>query len=241
MKKCGKMKAKLLTTLIIKGTLLVVIMIFPIRRGESIDRGKMKEIIKLTKPQHDGRTAVESTLLKRRSVRSYTDEPLTLAEISQLLWAAQGVTNAGGFRTAPSAGALYPLEIYIVAGKVTNLAAGIYKYKPLTHELLNIVRGDKRAELYRAALSQGSIKNAPVVLVFCAVYERTTTKYRRRGKRYVYIEVGHSSQNVCLQAVSLGLGTVTIGAFNDNQVKMIINCETDEDPLYIMPVGKPKS
>lgn len=235
------LKTKLLTKLIINGTLLVVIMMFPMGISETIGGGKMKEIIKLTKPQHDSRISVESTLLKRRSVRSYTDEPLTLAEISQLLWAAQGVTNARGFRTAPSAGALYPLEIYIVVGKATNLAAGIYKYKPFKHELLNIVTGDKRAELCRAALSQGSIQNAPVVLVFCAVYERTTSKYRRRGIRYVYMEVGHSSQNVCLQAVSLGLGTVTIGAFNDNQVKKIINCEADEDPLYIMPVGKPKT
>jgi SagB-type dehydrogenase family enzyme len=235
------MKAKLLNTLIINVILFILIMIFSVKIGECMNGKKILKTIKLPQPQFDSRSSVESTLLKRRSIRRYTDEPLTLVEISQLLWAAQGVTHHRGFRTAPSAGALYPLEIYIVAGKVTGLAAGIYKYKPNHHELLKIVEGDKRSELCRAALNQSAVKNAPVVILFCAVYQRITFKYGQRGIRYVFIEVGHSAQNICLQAVSLGLGTVTIGAFNDDKVKKIVNCEADEEPLYIMPVGKLKN
>ena len=216
-------------------------MIFSVKIGECMNGKKILKTIKLPQPQYDSRSSVESTLLKRKSIRRYTDEPLTLVEISQLLWAAQGVTHHRGFRTAPSAGALYPLEIYIVAGKVTGLAAGIYKFKPNKHVLLKIVEGDKRSELCKAALNQSAVKNAPVVILFFAVYQRITVKYGQRGLRYVFIEVGHSAQNICLQAVSLGLGTVTIGAFNDDKVKKIVNCEADEEPLYIMPVGKLKN
>lgn len=227
-----------LTTLIISGILMVSIMILTIGKSECMSEENVT--VKMPQPQYDSRSSVESAMLKRRSVRSYTDEPLTLSIISQLLWAAQGITHPRGFRTAPSAGALYPLEIYIVAAKVANLAAGIYKYKPRSHELLKIVKGDKRAELYQVALRQRSIKDAPVIMVFCAVYERTTGKYRKRGIRYVLIEVGHSSQNVCLQAVSLDLGTVTIGAFKDKKVSKVIGCEENEHPLYIMPIGRHK-
>ena len=235
------MKAKLLKTLIINVILFILIMIFSVKIGECMNGKKILKTIKLPQPQYDSRSSVESTLLKRKSIRRYTDEPLTLVEISQLLWAAQGVTHHRGFRTAPSAGALYPLVIYIVAGKVTGLAAGIYKFKPNKHVLLKIVEGDKRSELCKAALNQSAVKNAPVVILFFAVYQRITVKYGQRGLRYVFIEVGHSAQNICLQAVSLGLGTVTIGAFNDDKVKKIVNCEADEEPLYIMPVGKLKN
>ncbi len=199
-----------------------------------------KVTVKLPQPQSDSPFSIESTLLNRRSVRSYTDEPLTLDIISQLVWAAQGITHPRGFRTAPSAGALYPLEIFVVAGKVTDLDAGIYKYKPRRHELQIIVEGDKRIELFRVASRQRSVREAPITLVFCAVYDRTIGKYKKRGIRYVLIEAGHSSQNVCLQAVSLSLGTVTIGAFNDKNVKSVIGCKANEHPLYIMPVGRLK-
>ncbi len=227
-----------LTTLIISGIFMVSIMILTIGKSECMSEENVT--VKMPQPQYDSRSSVESAMLKRRSVRSYTDEPLTLSIISQLLWAAQGITHPRGFRTAPSAGALYPLEIYIIAGKVTNLAAGIYKYKPRGHELLKIIEGDKRTELYRVALRQPPIKDAPVIMVFCAVYKRTTGKYRKRGIRYILIEIGHSSQNVCLQAVSLDLGTVTLGAFNDKKVSEVIGCKENEHPLYIMPIGKHK-
>ncbi|MBW1870279.1 MAG: SagB/ThcOx family dehydrogenase [Deltaproteobacteria bacterium] len=197
-----------------------------------------EKTVTLPAPQFDSRTSIEESLLERRSVRQYRDKELTMGELSQLLWAAQGVTSSRGYRTAPSAGALYPLEIYIAVGKVSDLSPGIYKYEPDEHKLLKICDGDKRIDLWRAALEQSPIRNAPVVLVFCAIYERTTRKYRKRGIRYVHMEVGHAAQNVCLQAVSLGLDTVVIGAFNDKEVKRVLNLEADEWPLCIMPAGR---
>jgi len=218
--------------------IIFVIIVFPTGRCESMSTKKSSEIIKLPAPCYDGNTSVEMALLKRRSIRSYSNEPLSLAEISQLLWAAQGITDSRGYRTAPSAGALYPLEIYIVAGRVKDFSAGIYKYRPHENELAKIVDGDKRTEVCRASLNQSSISNAAAVIVFCAVYERTTVKYGERGIRYVYIEVGHAVQNVYLQAVSLNLGTLVIGAFNDNELKNVMNFDLYEYPLCIMPVGK---
>ncbi|MBM2815387.1 MAG: Nitroreductase [Ignavibacteria bacterium] len=196
------------------------------------------ENIKLPEPKYDGNTSVEQALLKRRSDREYKDESLTLTEISQLLWAGQGITDTRGFRTAPSAGALYPLELYVVAGKVNNLPDGIYKYEPQKHELVMVIEGDKRSELCNAALDQPSVKEAAAVIVFSAVYERTTGKYGERGIRYVHIEVGHAAQNIFLQAVSLNLGAMVIGAFDDEEVKKIMNIPEREQPLYILPVGK---
>lgn len=195
------------------------------------------EIIRLPEPTYDSKISIEKALLKRRSVRDYKDEPLTLAEVAQLLWAAQGVTDPRGFRTAPSAGALYPLELYVVAGNVKNLPNGIYRYRPHSHELLRVAQGDKRTELCHAALGQSSVKDAAAMIVFSGVYERTTGKYGARGIRYVHIEVGHSAQNVYLQAVSLNLGTVVIGAFYDDAVKRILSMPAREQPFCIMPIG----
>ncbi len=197
------------------------------------------EIIQLPQPQLNSSTSIEKTLLERRSIRKYKDEPLTLAEVSQLLWAAQGITNTSrNFRTAPSAGALYPLEVYIIAGNVDELSDGIYKYKPKTHELENISKGDIRSEIWNAALNQFCVKKGSIIIVFSAVYNRTTKKYGDRGIRYVHIEVGHAAQNIYLQAVSLGLGTVAVGAFNDSKLKDIIDMPEEEHPLYLMPVGR---
>lgn len=197
-----------------------------------------QEIIKLPAPRHDSNFSVERALHQRRSVRSYSNNPLSLDEISQILWAAQGITSQGIYRTTPSAGALYPLETYIVAGNVTDLAAGIYHYKPREQKLVRDIDGDKRADLCRAALSQGSVRNAPAVLLICAIYERMTGKYGERGIKYVHMEVGHAAQNVSLQAVSLGLSTVVIGAFSDHEVKEIANFKPNEHPLYIIPMGR---
>ncbi|KPJ51984.1 nitroreductase, partial [candidate division TA06 bacterium DG_24] len=155
----------------------------------------------------------------RRSIRSYSDAPLTLAEVSQLLWAAQGITNDRGFRTAPSAGALYPLEVYVVAGKVEGLPAGIYKYRPREHELWRVDLGDKRRELSGAALGQEPVADGAIDIVFAAVYGRTAVKYGERATRYVHIEVGHAAQNVFLQAGALDLGAAVIGAFFDEEVE----------------------
>ena len=194
--------------------------------------------IKLPKPKYNSDVSLEESLVKRRSVRNYTGELLTLEEVSQLLWAAQGTTSDRGGRTAPSAGALYPLEVYVIVGDVQDLTIGIYLYKPKKHELVMISDKDVRQQLTGAALGQSSVKNGAIDLVFTAVYQRTTVKYGDRGIKYVHMEIGHAAQNVCLQAAAMDLGAVTIGAFNDHEVSKILNLPKDEEPLYIIPVGK---
>jgi SagB-type dehydrogenase family enzyme len=208
------------------------------------------KIIKLPGPVHDSSTSIEQAMADRRSVREYKDKPVSMAEVSQLLWAAQGVIGPGGERTAPSAGALYPLEVYVVAGKVSGIGPGVYKYKPGDHVLELVCEGDKRAELGNAAPGQPNIKDAALDIVIAGVYERTTGKYSSpvrdeptgsrypRGVGYVYMEAGHAAQNVCLQAVSLKLGTVTIGAFSDDDVKSVTGLRVNERPLYILPAGR---
>lgn len=196
------------------------------------------EVINLPEPQYDSDVSIEQSFLNRRSIRSYTGEPLTLREVSQLLWAAQGITDPRGFRTAPSAGALYPLEVYLVAGDVEDLTSGVYRYEPDGHQLVKIIDGDKRAELADAALAQPCVKEGAISIVFAAVYERTTVKYGERGIRYVHMEAGHAGQNLCLQATAMGLGVVTVGAFHDEQVSKLLNLPQDEKPLYIIPVGR---
>jgi SagB-type dehydrogenase family enzyme len=200
----------------------------------------VKEIkIKLPEPKHDSNNSVERALLERRSVRVYKAEQLTLGEVSQLLWAAQGITDPRmGFRTAPSAGALCPLEIYVVIGDVSSVGKGIYKYKPYEHELVKIKDGDVRTELAFAALGQTWVRDGAILIVFSAVYERTTQKYGNRGVRYVHMEAGHAAQNVCLQAASMNLGMAIVGAFSDEKVRKILNMSVQEYPLYILPVGR---
>lgn len=201
--------------------------------------GSVNEKIKLPEPEYESTTSVEKALKQRRSVREYKNDPLLLSEISQLLWAAQGISDpAKNYRTAPSAGALYPLELYLHIENARGISKGIYKYNPNDHELTKVRDGSFLTELYRAALSQSPVKESAITIVFAAVYERTTTKYNDRGIRYVHMEAGHAAQNVYLQAVSLNLGTVVIGAFDDKNVQEILNMKKDENPLYIMPVGK---
>jgi SagB-type dehydrogenase family enzyme len=215
------------------------IMSISLMGDENKPKEKINKNIKLPEPKYNSNTSIEQALLKRRSVREYKNKALTLNEISQLLWSAQGITEPRmGFRTAPSAGALYPLELYVVIGNVDGLANGIYKYNPHGHGLILVVKGDKRDELCNAALGQLYVKEAAAVIVFSAVYSRITWKYGERGIRYTHIEVGHAAQNVYLQAVSLNLGTVAIGAFNDKEVKKIMNMDDKEEPVYIMPVGR---
>lgn len=194
--------------------------------------------IKLPEPEHDGDVSLEKSLLGRRSVRSYTGQPLTLAEVSQLLWAAQGITDDGGHRTAPSAGATYPLEIYVVAGDVEDLEDGIYRYIPEQHGLAYLTGGDIRSDLCDASLSQSAVKDGAISIVVTAIYERTTERYGERGIRYVHMEAGHATQNLCLEAVALGLGVVTIGAFEDERVAEVLNLPEDENPLYVIPAGR---
>ncbi len=198
------------------------------------------EDLELPDPTTDGMD-VERALKERRSVRQYTDEPLQLREVGQLLWAAAGITDERGFRTAPSAGATYPLEVYLVVGSVRGLSEGVYRYDPRRHRLSEVDEEDRRDELYQAGLRQDPIREAPVVLVISGVYERTTARYGDRGERYVHMEAGHAAQNIYLQATSLNLGTVVIGAFDDDSIASIMRMGEGESPLYLIPVGRPES
>jgi SagB-type dehydrogenase family enzyme len=195
-------------------------------------------IISLPEPKLTGGISLEDTLQKRRSVREYTSEPLMQGEVSQIVWAAQGKTTDWGGRTAPSAGALYPLELYVIVGNVQGLSTGVYKYKPEKHELNKTKNEDIRDRLSQAALDQVFIKHGAISLIISGSYGRTTAKYGDRGIRYVQMEAGHAAQNVCLQVTALGLGAVTVGAFNDSEVKDVAGLSEDESPLYIIPVGR---
>ncbi len=204
-------------------------------------RSNPQLVIKLSPPQLKGKMSLEEAIASRRSVRRYRSEPLTPSQLSQLLWSAQGITRAGRLRAAPSAGATYPLEIFAFVGKqaIEELQAGIYHYDVGNHSLVLHQPGDLRKELARAALDQGFIANAPLDIVICALYPRTSYRYGRRGERYVHMEVGHVGENIHLQAVALGLATVEVGAFDDEEVRKVLGVEEQIKPLYIMPIGKP--
>ena len=193
--------------------------------------------ISLPAPAKTGTLSVEAAMAQRRSVRELTESAVTLNQLSQLLWAAQGITDEKGLkRTAPSAGAKYPIEIFIVAGNVDGLASGIYRYRPQTHSLALVKKGDARAALCDEAVSQEWVRTAPLDLIITAVFERTRVKYGDRAERYVHIEVGAVAENVYLQAESLGLATTFVGAFTDEGVKKVLGLG-DEAPLGIMPIG----
>lgn len=195
--------------------------------------------MRLPKPKLDGDVAVEQALRYRRSIRDFAKRPLALAELSQLLWAAQGITSRQGERTAPSAGGLYPLELFVSVGEVEGVAAGVYKYVPRGHQLKDHAPGDVRSRLATAAWKQTWVKAAPAILVFTTVHERVTHEYGEGARRYVYMEVGHSAQNVQLQAVALDLATVVVGALDEARVKALLNLAADEVPQVVMPVGHP--
>lgn len=191
----------------------------------------------LPEPNIDSPVSLEQAIALRRSTRSYTSEPLGLDDLSQLLWAAQGASTTEGFRTAPSAGASYPLETYVVAGNVEGLEPGLYHYEQATHELTSRTTGDLRAELSVNSLGQTCVRDAAALLVFAAVYERTTERYGDRGMMYVHMDVGHAAQNVLLQATALGLGAVPVGAFKTRTVRAQLGLDESEVPLYFISAG----
>jgi len=221
--------------------------------------GKINRI-QLPAPTIKGKVSLEETIKKRRSKRRFQDKPLNIAQISQILWAAQGITEERGFkRAAPSAGALYPLDIYLVVRKVEGLEGalypldiylvvrkveglevGVYHYSPEGHTIDMILKGDLQNSLARACLGQMFIADAPLCIVITAEYERTTAKYGERGIRYVHMEAGHVGENIWLQVVALGLGTVSIGAFWDDEVSKVLNLPPEHKPLYVFPIGYPK-
>ncbi len=187
-----------------------------------------------------GEVALEAAFAERRSVREYTRDPLTLAEVAQLLWAGQGATQSGARRTVPSAGALYPIELYLLSGDVTGLETGLYRYRVIGHDLVELSRQDLRAELADAALGQDQVKVAPAVIAIAGAVARTASKYGQRATRYVLMEVGSAAQNIHLQAAALRLGTVVIGAFRDARVMQVLGMSDEESPFCIMPIGRPR-
>lgn len=192
-------------------------------------------IVRLDLPSPDTSDGLSLTdaLARRRSVRDYADAPLSTDELSQLLWATQGVTSEDGKRTAPSAGATYPLELYVVTD------SGLYHYQPDQHTLLRLLEGDLRDELAAAAVGQEPVAEAAVTFAIAAVYARTAERYGDRAERYVKLEAGHAAQNLLLQAVALNLGAVPIGAFSDTEVGRVLQLPADHAPLYLIAVGRP--
>lgn len=193
----------------------------------------MFEVIDLPDVRQDGSISLESTLAQRRSVRGFTDRPLETEELGQLLWAAQGLTRGGAGRTNPSAGALYPLEIFVVTGE------GMFHYLPDGHRIEQLSTEDSRGALSDAALGQEAVREAPAVFVICGVFSRTEEKYGDRAERYVHLEAGHVGQSLLLQAVALELGGVPIGAFSDDEVQDVLGLAGDHEPLYLVPIGDP--
>jgi SagB-type dehydrogenase family enzyme len=200
----------------------------------------------LPSPKTADSVSVEEALTKRRSYRHFQKRELSAEQLSQILWAAYGITKPvpdrpllrGGLRTAPSAGALYPFEMYVVVGNVTGIEPGLYKYLSQEHKLVRAIDKDIREALSAAALGQMMVRDAPVTVVYCAVFSRMTQKYGERGReRYVCMDLGHSAQNIYLQAEALHLGTCGVGAFKDSSVSALLQLPTEEEPLYLMPVG----
>ena len=202
-------------------------------------------VVFLPPPATVGTKSVEEALANRRSRRNFLDRAISLEQLSQILWAAYGITDPrpsapglrGGLRTTPSAGATFPLEVYVVVGNVVGLEPGLYRYVSEEHKLVLVITGHLREELSDAALGQRMVREAPASLFYSAIFHRITVRYGERGILYAYIELGHSAQNVYLQVEALGLGTVAVGAFNDDRVREVLNLPDYEFPMYIMPVG----
>jgi len=191
----------------------------------------------LPAPQTHGTISIEEALQARRSRRHFQDRPLTQQQLSQILWAAYGITSPHGLRTTPSAGALFPLEIYVVVGNVTGIEPGVYRYSAHEHIIVQVAYGDVRYALAQAAVGQSSVRYAPAIIAYSAVFERMLPRYGERGIMYTHMEVGHSAQNVYLQAAAMGLGTVAVGAFIEEYISEVLILPDNETPLYLMPFG----
>jgi SagB-type dehydrogenase family enzyme len=196
--------------------------------------------VALPPPRRDSDYPLERALAERRSVREFDAAALGLTDLGQLAWAAQGERGPGGHRTAPSAGALYPLELFVAVGNIEGLAPGIYRYEPSAHRLAPVAEGDRRSQLADAALGQRWLAQAPAVFIIAGVERRIRAKYGERGERFMHIEAGHAAQNLLLQAVALGLGSTPVGAFSDAQLRSAAALPREAEPLYLLPVGKPR-
>ena len=213
----------------------------PVKRGKAENDGQFGgEKMQLPKPKRQGTLTVERAIEQRRTVRAFGSQMLQLDQLSQLLWSAQGITGRRGFkRSAPSAGALYPMDVYVVIGQasVAQIDSGVYHYEPSGHELSPISRLDLRKGVDRASLSQMWMAQAPINFVITAQYSRITGKYGKRGVRYALIEAGHIGQNIYLQAEALGLKAGIVGAYHDEKLIEIMNLPHSHEPLLIMPAG----
>ena len=197
-----------------------------------------QDVQELPAPRLDSGFSLEQSLAGRRTQRAFDGKPVSLKAIAQLLWAAQGTSNREGLRTAPSAGALYPLELHLLAGNVEGLDAGLYRYDAEHHHLTIEQQGDLRSALAEVALNQDWISQSSAVVIVSAVVSRTSAKYGERAARYVHMEVGHASQNLLLQATALGLGSAIVGAFDDEPLAVLLGLPEGEQPLIILPLGR---
>jgi SagB-type dehydrogenase family enzyme len=199
-----------------------------------------REVILLPKAKNKGTVSVEEAIQSRRTRRSFLSRPLELETLAQVLWAAQGITGKDGYlRSAPSGGALYPLDVYAVVGMkgVEGLEPGVYRYLPPNHGLEKILSGDLRREMSQACLGQTWMAQAPVSIIITVEYERIEIKYGPRGQRYALIEVGHAGENIFLQAEALGMGAGIVGAFDDERLAKVLHLPRAHRPLIAMPVG----
>jgi SagB-type dehydrogenase family enzyme len=212
----------------------------PAETMEAVMRPEATRSVRLPAPRERGECSVEESLARRRSIRRFASTPLALADLGQLLWAAQGVTDDEGRRAAPSAGALYPIELLVVAGVVSGLPAGVYRYRPEGHRLDLVVEGDARRRLLPAVPWQSWVADAPVVLAVAGVVSRTAAKYGPRAERYVLLEAGAVTENVYLQAAALGLATVLVGSFDDARLSTALSLADGQLPLGLMPLGAPQ-
>ena len=196
------------------------------------------EIIQLPEPRLNSDVSLEESLYNRRSTRNYSNEPVTIQEVAQLLWAAQGITDAAGHRAAPSAVASYPLSIYIVAGNVPEIMDGVYIYDPVDHSMKRSIDGDIRNELAVASMGQASVRQGAVSFVVTVDYGKMAARFGDKGERFGTLEAGHAAQKLCLQATALDLGLVTAGAIYDDQVVEVLDLPENLTPLYVIPVGR---
>jgi SagB-type dehydrogenase family enzyme len=205
-----------------------------VREGRAPD-ARLGDSLRLPEPATGGRVSVEEAIQLRRSVRQFTDQQLSPAQIGQLCWAGQGITDqASGHRAAPSAGATFPVELYVVS------ARGVHHYRPAEHVLQRHLGEDVRAALQEAALGQEAVGQAPVCVVIAATVERTARRYGERAERYCMIEAGHVAQNILLQAAALGLAGVPVGAYEDEQVSRVLTLPGDQKVVYLLPLGQPR-
>jgi SagB-type dehydrogenase family enzyme len=194
-------------------------------------RRRHNTLVPLPSPQHRGEVSLEQALAERRSRREFCRTDLPAEILSQLLWSAQGTTHGDGYRTAPSAGALFPLELYAAVG------AGLYRYVPSLHACELVGKSDFRPTLWKYGLHQECLREASCVFVICAVFERLRRKYGERAERYSYLEAGHVAQNLLLQAAALGLGGVPVGAFDEEDTRVALELPAEETPVYLVAIG----